>query len=87
MLVLSETGQGSLVYTNDSLMGIGCVLMQGIGIIAYASRHLKIHGKNYLTHDLELAVIVFVLKIWRHYLYGKRFTLFTYHKCLKYLFT
>jgi len=54
--------------------------------VAYASRQLKVHEKNYLTHDLELAAVVYVLKIWRHYLYGSKFEVFTDHKSLKYLF-
>ena len=53
--------------------------------VAYASRQLKQHEKNYPTHDLELAVIVFVLKIWRHYLYGEKCFIYTDHKSLKYL--
>ncbi|WMV14113.1 hypothetical protein MTR67_007498 [Solanum verrucosum] len=53
-----------------SRIGLGCVLMQNRKVIAYASRQLKIHEKNYPTHNLELAEVVFALKIWRHYLYG-----------------
>ena len=53
-------------------------------MVAYASRQLKPHGKNYPTHDLELAAIVFVLKIWRHYLYGEKCFIYTDHKSLKY---
>ena len=49
---------------------MGCVLMQKGKVIAYASRQLKSHEKNYPTHDLELAAVVFVLKLWRHYLNG-----------------
>ena len=56
-------------------------------MIAYASRQLKIHEKNYPTHDLELAAVVFALKIWRHYLYGARCQIYTDHKSLKYIFT
>src|ERR1044072_309580 len=67
-------------------MGLGGVLMQNGKLVAYASRKLKIHEKNYPTHDLELAAVVFVLKIWRHYLYGSRFEVFSDHKSLKYLF-
>ena len=52
----------------------------------YASRQLKNHEKNYPTHDLELAAVVFALKIWRHYLYGAQFQVFSDHKSLKYLF-
>ncbi|GJU34345.1 retrotransposon protein, putative, ty3-gypsy subclass [Tanacetum coccineum] len=63
--------------------GLGVVLMQNEKVIAYASRKLKIHEKNYTTHDLELGEVVFALKIWRHYLYGTKCTVFTYHKSLQ----
>ena len=56
-------------------------------MISYASRQLKEHDKNYPTHDLELAAIVYALKIWRHYLYGERFKVHTDHQSLKYLFS
>ncbi|GJU03063.1 putative reverse transcriptase domain-containing protein [Tanacetum coccineum] len=52
-------------------------------VIAYASHQLKIHGKNYTTHDLELGAVVFAFKIWRHYLYGTKCTVFTDHKSLQ----
>ncbi|WMV58185.1 hypothetical protein MTR67_051570 [Solanum verrucosum] len=61
--------------------------MQNGKVIAYASRQLKVHEKNYPTHDLELAVVVFALKIWRHYLYGVHVDIFTDHKSLQYVFT
>ncbi|GMP43952.1 hypothetical protein CsSME_00013113 [Camellia sinensis var. sinensis] len=61
--------------------------MQEGKVIAYASRQLKLHEKNYPTHNLELAAVVFALKIWRHYLYGPSCQIFTDHKSLKYLFT
>src|SRR5262245_41093675 len=61
--------------------------MQENRVIAYASRQLKTHEKNYPVHDLELVAVVFALKIWRHYLYGERFTLYSDHKSLKYLFS
>ena len=61
--------------------------MQGRKVIAHGSRQLKIHEKNYPTHDLELAAVIFALKIWRHYLYGERFELYSDHKSLKYLFS
>ena len=61
--------------------------MQNGKVIAYASRQLRTHEVNYPTHDLELAAIVHALKIWRHYLYGETFSIFTDHKSLKYLST
>nr|GEX63587.1 retrotransposon protein, putative, Ty3-gypsy subclass [Tanacetum cinerariifolium] len=70
-----------------SKKGLGCVLMQHGKVIAYASRQLKLYEVNYPTHDLELAAIVFALKIWRHYLYGESCDIFTDHKSLKYIFT
>ncbi|GJZ02530.1 putative reverse transcriptase domain-containing protein [Tanacetum coccineum] len=65
--------------------GLGAVLMQNEKVIAYASRQLKIHEKNYTTHDLELGVVVFALKMWRHYLYDTRCTIFTDHKSLQHI--
>ena len=61
--------------------------MQNDRVIAYASRQLKKHEHNYPTHDLELAAVVFSLKIWRHYLYGVPCRIFTDHKSLQYIFT
>ena len=55
--------------------------------MAYAPHQLKNYEKNYASHDLELAIVVFSLKIWRHYLYGERRKIFTKHKGLKYFFT
>ncbi|KAI3815298.1 hypothetical protein L1987_14960 [Smallanthus sonchifolius] len=66
--------------------GLGCVLMQRDKVIAYASRQLKVHEKNYTTHDLELGSVVFALKIWRHYLYGTKCVVFTDHKSLQHIF-
>ncbi|KAL0551906.1 hypothetical protein IC582_010998 [Cucumis melo] len=81
-------GSGSFViYSDASKNGLGCVLMQQGKVVAYASRQLKSHEQNYPTHDLELAAVVFALKIWRHYLYGKKIQIFTDHKSLKYFFT
>nr|GEU45454.1 putative reverse transcriptase domain-containing protein [Tanacetum cinerariifolium] len=65
--------------------GLGNVLMQREKVIAYASRQLKIHEKNYTTHDLELGLVVFALKIWRHYLYGTKCTVYTDHKSLQHI--
>ena len=73
------------MYTDASLNGLGCVLMQDGHVIAYASRQLRPHEQNYPTHDLELAAIVHALKTWRHYLYGETFHIFTDHKSLKYI--
>ena len=61
--------------------------MQDGKVVAYASRQLKPHEHNYSTHDLELSAVVFVLKIWRHYLYGEKCKIFTDHKSLKYFLT
>ena len=61
--------------------------MQGGKVVAYGSRQLKTHKKNYPTHDLELAVVVFALKLWRCYLYGEKFQVYSNHKSLKYIFT
>ncbi|KAG8498740.1 hypothetical protein CXB51_005107 [Gossypium anomalum] len=72
ILVQPESGKEFVIYSDASLISLGCVLMQEGKIIAYASRQLKPHEKNYLTHDLELAAIVFALKIWRHYLFGEK---------------
>ena len=86
MLVLPNPNGAFEVYCDASKMGLGCVLMQDRKVVAYASRQLRLHEENYPTHDLELAVVVFALKIWRHYLYGSRFEVFNDHKSLKYLF-
>uniref|UniRef100_A0A8R7TV11 Reverse transcriptase RNase H-like domain-containing protein n=1 Tax=Triticum urartu TaxID=4572 RepID=A0A8R7TV11_TRIUA len=75
------------VYCDASAQGLGCVLMQDGKVVAYASRQLRQHDGNYPTHDLELAVVVHALKIWIHYLIGKRCQIFTDHKSLKYIFT
>ncbi|KAA3480640.1 Retrovirus-related Pol polyprotein from transposon 17.6 [Gossypium australe] len=69
VLVQPESGKKFVIYSDASLNGLGCVLMEEGKVIAYASRQLKPHEKNYPTHDLELAAIVFALKIWRHYLF------------------
>ena len=75
------------MYSDASKIGLECVLMQDRKVVAYASKQLKPHEQNYPTHDLELAAVVFALKIWRHYLYGEKCRIFTYHKSLKYLLT
>ncbi|KAK5811692.1 hypothetical protein PVK06_027050 [Gossypium arboreum] len=87
ILVQPESGKEFVIYNDASLLGLGCVLMQEGRVVAYASRQLKPHEKNYPTHDLELAAIVFALKIWRHYLFGEKCHVFSDHKSLKYLMT
>nr|GEX95330.1 putative reverse transcriptase domain-containing protein [Tanacetum cinerariifolium] len=69
----------------NSIKGLGAVLMQRIKVIAYGSRQLKVHEKNYTTHDLELGAVVFTLKIWRHYLYGTKCTVLTDYKSLQHI--
>ncbi|WMV51153.1 hypothetical protein MTR67_044538, partial [Solanum verrucosum] len=87
ILSLPDGLEGFVVYCDASRVGLGCVLMQNGKVIAYASRQLKVHEKNYPTHDLELAAVVFALKIWRHYFYGVHVDVFTDHKSLQYVFT
>jgi len=86
ILVIPDVGKPFEVYCDASHLGLDCVLMQEKKAVAYASRQLKVHERNYPTHDLELAAIVFALKIWRHYLYGAQFRVFSDHKSLKYFF-
>ncbi|GKB65553.1 putative reverse transcriptase domain-containing protein [Tanacetum coccineum] len=85
ILALPEGSKDFIVYCDASIKGLGIVLMQREKVIAYASRQLKIHEKNYTTHDLELGVVVFALKIWRHYLYGTKCMVFTDHKSLPHI--
>ena len=87
VLTLPSRSEGFTVYCDASRQGLGCVLMQRDRVIAYASRQLKKHEVNYPTHDVELAVVVFALRIWRHYLYGVPCRIFTDHKSLQYLFS
>ncbi|GKG03409.1 putative reverse transcriptase domain-containing protein, partial [Tanacetum coccineum] len=86
VLALPEGPNDFVVYCDESNQRFGCVLMQQGKVIAYASRQLKIHVKNYTTHDLELGVVVFALKIWRHYLYETKSVIYTDHKSLQYIF-
>ena len=87
ILTLPNEGADYVIYSDASKLGLGAVLMQEGKVIAYASRQLKEHERNYPTHDMELAAVVFALKIWRHYLYGAHCQIYTDHKSLKYLFT
>ena len=86
VLALPDPTGHFVIFCDASKMGLGCVLMQDRRVVAYSSRQLRTHEKNYPTHDLELAAIVFALKIWRHYVYGGKFEIFSDHKSLKYLF-
>ncbi|KAL0536582.1 hypothetical protein IC582_025533 [Cucumis melo] len=87
VLTVPDGSGNFVIYSDASKKGLGCVLMQQGKVVAYASRQLKIHEQNYPTHDLELAAVVFALKIWRHYLYGEKIQIYTDHKSLKYFFT
>jgi ribonuclease HI len=87
VLVLPDVHKPFSVYCDASYTGLGCVLMQQGRVVAYSSRQLKIHERNYPTHDLELAAVVHALKTWRHYLYGQKCDIYTDHKSLKYIFT
>ncbi|GKF07853.1 putative reverse transcriptase domain-containing protein [Tanacetum coccineum] len=85
ILSLPEGSKDFVVYCDASLKGFGAVLMQREKVIAYASRQLRKSEENYTTHDLELGAVVFALRLWRHYLYGTKCTVFTYHKSLQYI--
>ncbi|GKA92690.1 putative reverse transcriptase domain-containing protein [Tanacetum coccineum] len=85
ILALPQGAENFIVYCDASHKRLGAVLMQNEKVIAYASRQLKIYEKNYTTHDLELSAVVFALKIWRHYLYGTKCTVFTDHKSLQHI--
>ena len=87
VLTQPTSGKEYTLYSDASSIGLGCVLMQDGKVMAYASKKLKPHEQNYPTYDLELAAIVFALKIWRHYLYGEKCRIYTDHKSLKYLLT
>ncbi|KAE8687190.1 Detected protein of unknown function [Hibiscus syriacus] len=87
VLIQPESGKDFTVYSDTSHSGLDCVLMQESKVVAYASRQLRPHECNYPTHDLELAAVIFALKIWRHYHYGEKCYIFTDHKSLKYLLT
>ncbi|GKA34081.1 putative reverse transcriptase domain-containing protein [Tanacetum coccineum] len=85
ILVLSKGSEDFVVYCDALIKGLGAVLMQREKVIVYASRQLKIHEKNYTTHNFELEAVVFALKIWRHYLYGTKCTVFIDHKSLQHI--
>ncbi|GJR48792.1 putative reverse transcriptase domain-containing protein [Tanacetum coccineum] len=85
ILALPEGSEDFIAYCDASKKGLGAVLMQREKVIAYASRQLKIHKKNYTTHNLELRAVVFALKIWRHNVYKTKCTMFTDHKSLQHI--
>jgi hypothetical protein len=87
VLVMLNIHKGFNVHCDASHLGLRCVLMQEGKVIAYASRQLRKHEKNYPTHDLELAVVVHALKIWRRYMIGNKCNVFIDHKSLEYIFT
>jgi len=80
VLTIPNTNQSFEFFCDVSDQGLGCVLMQNKKVVAYASRQLNVHERNYLTHNLELAAVVFALKIWRHFLYGFIFNVFSDYK-------
>ncbi|GKE56867.1 putative reverse transcriptase domain-containing protein, partial [Tanacetum coccineum] len=85
ILALLGGSKDFVVYCDVSHKGLGVVLMQREKVISYASQQLKVHEKNYTTHDLELGSVVFALRIWRHYLYETRCTVFTDHKSIQHI--
>ena len=87
VLTLPSGSGGYTIFTVALNKGLGCVLMQDGKVVAYGSRQLKDHEKNYVTHDLELAAVVFALKMWSHYLYGKKCEVHSDHRSLQYLFS
>nr|GEV55269.1 hypothetical protein [Tanacetum cinerariifolium] len=87
VLALPDGPEDFVVYCDVSGIGLHCVLMQRGKVIAYASRQLKNHKNNYTTRDLKLGVVVFSLKIWRHYLYGTKSVIYTDHKSLHHIFS
>ena len=87
VLVTPFGNEGFTIYCDASKEGLDCVLTQNGKVIAYGSRQLKPYERNYPTHDLELAAVIFALKLWRHYLYGVHCKVYTDHKSLKYIFT
>ncbi|GJV88881.1 putative reverse transcriptase domain-containing protein [Tanacetum coccineum] len=85
ILALPKGSEDFIVYCDAWIKGLSDVLLKREKVIAYALRQLKIHEKNYTTHDLELGAVVFSLKLWRHYLYGTKCTVFTDHKSLQHI--
>nr|GFB38718.1 putative reverse transcriptase domain-containing protein [Tanacetum cinerariifolium] len=86
ILALPEGAEDFVAYSDALHKGLGVVLIQRENVISYPLGQLNIHEKNYTTHDLELGAVVFALKIWRHYLYETKCTVFTDHKSLQHIF-
>ncbi|GJV24176.1 putative reverse transcriptase domain-containing protein [Tanacetum coccineum] len=80
-----EGSENFVVYYDASHKELGVVLMQKEKVIAYVSCQLRVHEKNYTTHDLEIGVVVFALKMQRHYLYYTKCVMLTDHKSLQHL--
>jgi hypothetical protein len=87
VLTMPDMEKPFSMYCDASGQGLGCVLMQDGHVVAYASRQLRKHEEKYPSHNMELAVVVHALKIWRHYIIGKRCEVYSDHKSLKYIFT
>ena len=87
VLTLPEGTGRFVMYCDASRVGLGCVIMKHGKVVAHASRQLKVHERNYPTHDLKLEAVVFSLKIWRHYLNGVHVDVYTDQKSLQYVFT
>jgi len=85
ILALPKGVEDFVVYYDASHLRLGIVLMKRSKVIAYTSRQLKTHEKNYTTHNLELGAVVFALKLWRHYLYGTKCIVYTDHKSLQHI--
>src|SRR5436189_1894653 len=86
VLIIPERGLGYDVYCDASGDGLGCILMQQGRVVAFGSRQLKVHERNYPTHDLELAAVIHALMSWRHYFYREKFEVFSDHKSLGHIF-
>ena len=86
ILKIADPDLEFVVCTYTSKRGLGEVFMQEVKVVCYESRKVNEHEKNYLTHDLELTMIIHALKVWRHYLLGRIFVLMSDHSVLRYLF-
>ena len=82
ILALPISGKEITIYTNASIQGLGCILMQDRKVIAYTSRQLKPHEQKYQVYELELATVILALKLWRHYLFGEKYKVYMDHKVL-----